>query len=78
MGTRMAREISWMELHLQPLSTEMLDPLTHCARPGIEPTPLKRFQPLYSDLQPIRPQWKTPPFQILSHIGYYIELSKVL
>ena len=33
----------------------MLDPLTHCTGPGIEPTPLQQPEPLQSDSLPTAP-----------------------
>ena len=40
----------------------MLDPLTHCARLGSEPTPLQPPEPLQLDSLPIAPQQELPRF----------------
>ena len=55
MATSVAYEVPWprteSELHLQTNTTarEVTNPLTQCAGPGIEPTPLHRPEPLQSE-----------------------------
>ena len=57
-GSSQAR--NWIQAAAMTYATDaaMLDPLTHCARPGIEPRAPQQPEPLQSDSQPTEPQWE--------------------
>lgn len=42
----------------------MLDPVTHCATPGIKPMPLQRAEPLQPGSSPAAPQRELPMVSI--------------